>query len=136
MEKLTNIKNYHRGMGILIILIQLLFQISNSIYFLGLILIFMFLYESKIIKNLNHQKGEPNKIRAVLKQYKWLNLCALIPIFFVSLNLIADASQKSNLSEVIFTNPILWINFLIIGGIMMHLSMTMEIKKIEKEIVR
>jgi len=133
MEKLKNIKNYHFGMGILILLIQIIFQISNSVYLFGFMLILFSFYESMIIKKLKHQKREIEKVRKILNQFKWFNFFALVPILLIIGKLITDTTNI-NISEIAFSNPILWINALVIGGIVMHLSIKLELRKIEKEI--
>jgi len=137
MEKIITIKNYHLGMGILILMIQMIFQISNSIYFFGLVMILFSFYESTVIKKLTSHIGKTTSdsvIKNILNEYKWLSLLVFIPIIFLVSKLIADVTQIEIL-KMIINHPILWINILIVGGIIIHFSITNEIKKIEKEII-
>ena len=134
MEKLKNIKNYHLGMGLLILVIQMIFQISDAVYFFGLILILFSLYESMIIKKIRLQNGDIEKIRKTLKQFKWFNLFTMIPILLITAQLITDIKNE-NFIELMLSNPVFWINALVIGGIILHLALKFQTKKIEKEIM-
>ena len=134
MEKLKSIKNYHLGMGLLVLIIQMIFQISDAIYFFGLTLILFSLYESMIIKKIKLQEGDIEKIRKTLKQFKWLNLFTIIPILLITALLITDIKNE-NFIELILSNPVFWINALVIGGIVIHLALKFQTKKIEKEII-
>lgn len=134
MKKLKNIKNYHLGMGFSILAIQIIFQISSSVYFFSLALILLSFYEAMVIKKLLRQKGGTEGIRKTLKQFKWFKLFAIIPILLISATLIADFKNE-NITELILGNPVFWINILVLGVIIMHFSLKFETQKIEKEIM-
>lgn len=121
-------------MGLLTLVIQMIFQVSNSVYFFGFALILFSFYESMIIKKLLFQKEDIGKVRKILMQFKWINLFAIIPILLISANLITDI-KNGNIKELILSNPVFWINALVIGGMIMYLSLKFETQKIEQEII-
>ncbi len=137
MEKLKNFKNYHYKMGFLIIALQILFQISNTIYLLGIGLIVWSLYASRVLNKLLAEKDNIEKIRAILSKYKKVYIFIILPLtFLVSTLFVADIGYKKGVFvfEMINENPIIWINFIGITFIILHFSINWEINKIEKEV--
>lgn len=135
MKKLQDLKSAHFGIGMLVLIFQLVFQISNTIYLFGLMLILLSVYETKMIKRLILQKDDIQKIRKSLNQYKYLNLALLIPIFILINSLISEIKNDGNLVGLLLNDPILFFNIFVIGGIILHFSVEIEIRKIEKEII-
>jgi hypothetical protein len=149
MEKLKNFKNYHYKMGFLIIALQILFQISNTIYLFGIWLIVLSLYASWVLNKLLAEKDNIEKIRANLSQYKKVYIFIIVPLSFLVSQLFvvdigykigllafinADTGYKKGVLELINESPIDWINFIGITFIILHLSINWEINKIEKEV--
>ncbi len=135
MEKLRNLKNYHFGMGFLILLIQMVFQLSTAIYLFGLILILFSIYESIMVKKLTFQKGKAQRVRSILSPYKWVRFFALFPVLFFSGKLIMDVTTYENITELIFSNLVFSIHILVIGGVVLYLLMKFEIGKIEQALM-
>lgn len=134
MKNLKNLKNYHFGMGILIIILQILFQISNIVYLMGIGLIIFSIYENRIITQLTTEKDKIDNKHEILTQYKWVKIFLIFPITALSIKLISEVAYKKEMLEIIYEDPIMWLNFIGIVFIIIHFSTNMEINRIEKEI--
>ena len=135
MQNLRKVKNYHFGMGLLLLLGQVIFQISDAFYFFGLLFILFSIYEASILKKLVLQKGKMEKTREILTQFKWFNFFAIIPILLITAKLVSDFMSYESISALMFGRPLLCVNLLIISGIIMHFSMKSHIRKIEEDII-
>ena len=135
MGKLKKLKNYHLGTGFLIIALQILFQISNTIYLWGIDMILLSLYSIRVLNKLFAEKDNIEKIQAILAHYKKVYIFIIIPLtLLINLLVVADTVYKTSLYEMIYDNPILWINSIGICFIILHFLINIEINEIEKEV--
>lgn len=135
MERLNNIKNYHLGMGMLIILIQVGFQFSNLIYLFGAFLILFSCYESFVFDRLLVQKHNEKRIDQILNQFKWSTLISLVPFLLFVAAFLIEAKGSNYFFELLHNDLVFFINVSVIGIVMIYFSMNAEIRKIKREII-
>ncbi|MEM6964746.1 MAG: hypothetical protein AAF573_08285 [Bacteroidota bacterium] len=135
MKKLKDLKNYHLGMGALILLLQLVLQISNLIYAFGLFLILFSFYESSVLKQLEAQKSDEKKVDQILSQFKSVNLLSIVLIFFFVIMFGFEIQSITDLSELIFIDSGFFTNVTVISGVMIHFHMNAELKAIKQDIL-
>jgi len=130
MKRLELLRNYHFGMGILIVGIQTIFQISNSIFLIGFLFIIFSFYEYLIVRKLKSQNGSNDILKTMMNQYKWISYFIVIPIGLITYMLIKDINTQEGLFEAISDDPTTWIFILIGGGLVSYFSTQYQINKI------
>ena len=135
MKKLRNLKRYHFGMGILIIFIQIILQLSYSIYLFGIGLMAFSIYERWIVDEIMAKKDRIETMKEVLAQYKWVNILLILPVMFLSVKFMSDIFHRKGMLEMVYENPLMWINLIGFNFILIHFFMTRSVKKIEREIL-
>lgn len=135
MEKLRNLKSYHFGMGVLIILLQIILQLSDSIYLFGVGLMIFYIYEKWIIYKLIAEKDRIEIIKEVLAQYKWVNILLILPVMLLIIKFMSDIAHRKEMLEIVYEDPLMWINMIGFNFILIHFFMTRSVKKIEREIL-
>ena len=134
MKKLKQLKNFHVGIGISIIILQILFHVSNIIYLFGILLILFSHCENRIIKDLITDKDNKEKVHEILVQYKWVNILIILPFVVLTLMFTSDIMPQKGVIETFYESPILWIDYLACFLIGAHFTTNRDISKIKQEI--
>ena len=130
MKKLNDISNYHFGIGLITILLQIVYPVSIWLFPIGVATIIFSKYEKWIVRNMKNKINE-NEINRIFQNFKMINIIAFVILGIMIFNIIAEISGKGNVLDLIKSDPLIYINSITISFVLTIFMGNREVEKIK-----